>query len=142
MTERVSSKIKSLIAERAGSCCEYCLSPVQFCPDAFSVEHIHPRALGGSAILANLAYSCQGCNNHKYIAINAKDSKTGQIVPLYNPREHRWCEHFRWENDFTIITGSSPIGRATVERLRLNRQEVVNLRCILRMTGIPPFERR
>ena len=50
------------------------------------------------------------------------------MVPLYHPRQHRWPDHFAWNEDTTIVIGLTPTGRATVEALRLNRENVVNLR--------------
>ena len=35
-----------------------------------------------------------------------------ETVPLFNPRTHRWDEHFRWEGYY--LTGLTPIGRATI----------------------------
>ena len=47
--------------------CEYCRSHARFATQAFSVEHVTPRSLGGTTTFDNLALACQGCNNHKYI---------------------------------------------------------------------------
>jgi hypothetical protein len=51
---------------------------------------------------------------------------------------HVWSEHFGWENNSTIVRGKSAIGRATVLRLMLNREPVVNLRRLLRRAGVQP----
>ena len=93
--------------------------------------------------MENLAYSCQACNNHKYTFVEALDPGTGQIVPLYHPRRDRWEEHFAWSADFRFLLGITPTGRATVLRLDLNRQSVLNLRRVLRRDGKhPPIMRR
>src|SRR5438045_861974 len=76
--------------------------------DDFAIDHIHPRADGGSDDLANLAWSCQGCNNRKYTATEAIDPTTGVPVPLYNPREDHWSDHFVWSDDFSQLEGISP----------------------------------
>jgi HNH endonuclease len=128
----ISASLRQQVSRRACGCCEYCLSQVQFSPDPFSVEHTIPRAKGGSNDRDNLALSCQGCNGHKHIATAAIDPINGEMVPLYNPRIHQWAEHFMWDEDFTIVVGRTAIGRATVERLYLNREGVVNLRRMLR----------
>jgi hypothetical protein len=140
MGERASRQLKLLVARRANRRCEYCLSPEAYCPNPFSVDHIIPSSLGGGFDSGNLAYTCSGCNGHKFTATHAIDPQTNGLAPLYHPRQQRWSDHFRWQEDFSIIGGTSPTGRATVERLRLNRVEVVNLRCILRMAGILPLE--
>ena len=58
----ITKKQKEAIFERAGGCCEYCLSLASFSSQPFSIEHIHPQHLGGGSDLDNLALSCQGCN--------------------------------------------------------------------------------
>lgn len=75
MTESryVPAKLRVLVAQRANFVCEYCKSQEDFSADPFSVEHIKPVVLGGKTIAENLAYSCQGCNSHKAIKIEAVD---------------------------------------------------------------------
>lgn len=85
-----------------------------------------------------LALACQGCNNFKYDKTDAPDPATGEMVPLYHPRQSRWGEHFAWSGDFTLIVGLTPTGRATVEALLLNRPGVVNLRRLLYQHGEHP----
>ena len=104
----------------------------------FSIEHIVPRSKGGSNVEENLAFSCQGCNGHKHTATQAIDPINGDRTPLYNPRIHEWHEHFTWDRNFSVILGKTAIGRATVERLRLNRLGVVNLRQVLRQLDRHP----
>lgn len=135
---RLTARLKRTVAERAHNCCEYCLSQARFSPDPFSIEHIHPRVSGGKTELANLAFSCQGCNNRKYKSVDALDPVSGEVVPLYNPRKHLWAVHFAWSEDFSLIIGLTPTGRATVERLRINREGVVNLRRVLRTVDKHP----
>lgn len=81
---RIPREVREFVAERAGFCCEYCLSQEDCCPDSLSVEHIHP------------------------------------VVRLR-------------------IIGLQPIGRATVERLELNRRGVLNLRfALIQIDKHPP----
>jgi hypothetical protein len=97
--------------------------------------------LGGTDELENLALSCQGCNNHKYNHIDGIDPVSGEVVPLFHPRHDRWSDHFVWNEDWTIMLGITAIGRATVERLQLNRQGIVNLRRVLASVAEhPPVE--
>ncbi len=104
----------------------------------FSVEHIGPRSQEGADSPDNLALSCQGCNNHKYTKTRAVDPVTGEEVPLFHPRRHRWQDHFAWNEDFSLILGLTPTGRATVGALRLNRPGLVNLRRVLYTAGEHP----
>ena len=137
----VTAQQKQAVVERAQGCCEYCRSQARFATQSFSVEHIKPRSRGGKTTLDNLALACQGCNNHKYTKTERRDPVSGDIVPLYHPRQQQWHDHFAWNDDFTLIIGLTPTGRATVEALQLNRKGVVNLRRILYAMGEhPPAE--
>lgn len=111
-----------------------------YCPDAPSVEHVIPRSRGGDDEPSNLAMTCQGCNNFKYISTEAIDPESGNSVPLYHPRHEQWIGHFTWSPDQIAIIGTTATGRATVSRLRLNRIELMNLRRILRDAGEHPAQ--
>lgn len=134
----VSASKRRKVAERAGGWCEYCRSPAEFATQSFAVEHIEPRVLGGGTELSNLALACDGCNSHKGSKTAGFDPLTREVVPLFHPRQHKWGEHFCWSADYLLVVGLTPIGRATVEVLRLNRRGVVNLRRILSLAGEHP----
>jgi 5-methylcytosine-specific restriction endonuclease McrA len=127
----MNKKTRQALKERARFLCEYCLSQEYFSPDPFEGDHIIATSQGGEDDLENLAWTCSGCNGHKGGAISAIDPATTQRVPLYNPRKDIWSEHFCWNENFSKIIGISPVGRATVEKLKLNRIGVVNLRVAL-----------
>lgn len=128
---KVSRQLQRLVSERAHFCCEYCISQEAYSPDPFSTEHIVPQVFGGEDTEDNLARACQGCNNFKYIKMTAIDSITLEEVSLFHPRKNIWDEHFKWNQELTNLIGLTPIGRATVAELRLNRENVVNLRKVL-----------
>ena len=45
-----------------------------------------------------------------------------------------------WSDDYAILTGITPKGRATVDKLKLNRDSVINLRLVLSAIGKhPPY---
>jgi len=121
MPDRPDAQTRRLVADRANFRCEYCLSPAGLAPSPFSAEHILPRSLGGKNAEDNLAFSCQGCNGHKYARTKATDPVTGKIVSLFNPRQQNWSQHFSWTEDGTRVEGQSAVGRATVLALQLNR---------------------
>lgn len=134
----VPAKLRRLVIARAQGRCEYCRSPVSHAVSSFSIEHIIPLEKGGATTADNLALSCQGCNNHKHIKIEAIDPLTKQIVPLFHPRLQEWQEHFAWNQDFLLVIGLTPIGRATLAAVQLNRPGVVNLREALYAIGKHP----
>ena len=126
------------IFRRAAGCCEYCRSQERFSPDSFSVEHIIPRVRGGGGDLENLALACQGCNNRKYVEVAGIDPVSGLSASLYHPRLQLWNDHFVWSADGATIVGLTPTGRATIEKLELNRPSLVALRRILFDAGEHP----
>src|SRR5437899_1877696 len=111
---RVTPRLRQEVADRARSCCEYCRSQERFAMQAFAVEHIEPRSRAGATTAENLAYACQGCNNHKYNRTHGVDPVSGTKVPLYHPRRDRWRDHFSWTPDGIIVIGLTPTGRASV----------------------------
>jgi hypothetical protein len=105
----------------------------------FEADHIIPHSRGGPTALENLAFSC-GCNSYKGVRISAHDPQSGRHAALFHPRRQAWARHFAWSADFTLIAGRTAAGRATVDALRLNRPELVNLRRALRVIGEHPPE--
>jgi hypothetical protein len=133
---RPSAPDKETVSLRARGCCEYCKCPAAYSSDSFSIEHIIPRARGGDESLSNLALSCQGCNNRKFTRVESEDPVNGERASLFHPRRDHWADHFAWNADATLMIGLTPTGRATIERLQLNRPGVVNLRRILISAGL------
>ncbi len=135
---KVSASTRNKVEERVRKLCEYCLSPLEFSSDPFSIEHIFPISKGGTDDLENLALSCQGCNGIKSIKTEAFDLVSQKYASFYNPRKDIWSEQFIWNEDFTEIIGLTAKGRVTIKVLQLNRQRVVNLRRILILAGEHP----
>lgn len=134
----ISTTVRLAVTQRAAGCCEYCLSQASYSATPFSIEHIRPVSQGGQSDIDNLALACQGCNNFKYTTVEALDPLTGSRVPLYNPRLHIWADHFQWTSNGCLLLGTSKTGRATIERLKLNREGIVNLRRTLAAVGLHP----
>ena len=126
-TDAMRAEVVGLAAKR----CEYCRSPQDFSTQPFSIDHITPMVKGGDTVIPNLALACQGCNGYKYTKIKAADPVTGKIVALFHPRQHRWGDHFSWDETCCRLIGMTPTGRATIHLLRLNRSEFLNLRRVL-----------
>ena len=123
------------VHERAAYQCEYCQTGQRVIGQAMHVEHIDPH--GGDG-LDNLCLSCPTCNLSKGRATSASDSETGQMVALFNPRQQRWAEHFEWIQNGTIIRGLTPVGRASIIRLRMNARRIVNARRVWVRAGEHP----
>ena len=122
MTPLSWQAIKSLVHRRAAGCCEYCQTCAINIGQAMHVEHIDPD--GGDAP-DNLCLACPDCNLSKARATLALDPLTQQQQPLFHPRTQTWSAHFVWSDSYTHIQGISPVGRATVARLKMNRPRIV-----------------
>jgi hypothetical protein len=114
------------------------MAAASFCPDSFQFDHITAYSLGGNSEESNIAYSCGNCNLYKQNRTHHTDAVTGAVVPIFHPRQHLWTHHFCWSDDELFILGITPVGRATVELLHLNRVGNVNLRSLLRLVGLHP----
>lgn len=126
----ISEFTKQLVRKRAESLCEYCHSPEKISTSRFTIDHLQPRSLGGSDDHDNLALACSRCNQYRYNFIVGRDREAASILPLFNPRQQHWAEHFIWTSDGTKILGTTPIGRATCNRLDLNDERYKGERSI------------
>ena len=116
----ISNEVRQAIRIRAKYLCEYCHSPERLSANRFTVDHIIPQSLGGSDEIENLALACRRCNERRYNFVAGIDPDTEEIVPIFNPRQQKWEEHFVWIDGGISIEGITPIGRATCIRLDLN----------------------
>jgi 5-methylcytosine-specific restriction endonuclease McrA len=116
----IDDATREFVRRRAKYLCEYCHSPERICTTRFTVDHIIPKSLGGSDDLDNLALACRRCNERRYNFVAGFDPQTKAIVPLFNPREQSWSDHFIWSEDGKRIMGMTPVGRSTCKRLDLN----------------------
>jgi HNH endonuclease len=137
-SEYIPVGLKQLVFNRAKGLCEYCRSQARFAIDPLVIDHIQPVSRGGKTIAENLALSCQTCNNYKYTKTEALDPVTNQSVSLFHPREMVWENHFTWNEDVTQAIGITPVGRATIALLQINRDGVVNMRRVLAIMGYHP----
>lgn len=108
------------VERRAKGRCEYCRASQDISAYTFHVEHIVPRARGGADHLSNAALSCWSCNSAKASHVTGVDPETADVRLLFHPRQQQWEEHFALSADQLNIVGRTAVGRATVERLRMN----------------------
>jgi hypothetical protein len=92
------------------------------------IDHIIPKAVGGSDDEENLWLACRLCNSYKGTQTEAKDPITRLTVKLFNPRLQTWQQHFRWINSGILIEGKTDIGRTTAVALQLNNSYAATVR--------------
>jgi hypothetical protein len=97
------------------------------------VDHIRAQKHRGDDSPENLCLACAYCNAAKGPNIAGYDPQSDELVPLYNPRAHKWKNHFSWNGP--ALVGRTPIGRATIEVLGINSPERVDHRRLLRLLG-------
>lgn len=131
-------ELAAVVRERARDRCEYCLMHQSLQGATSHVEHVIPRAKGGSSDIANLALACPGCNLHKADRTAAIDPETGAVTPLFHPRRQPWNEHFHFDGEWT--QGLTAIGRTTVAALDLNHPRRRSIRGAERRLGFFPPE--
>ena len=74
------------VAQHAGNRCGYCLTHEVVSGIPLTLEHIIPKALGGTDVEDNLWLSCRLCNETKGIQIGGVDRASGDVATFFNPR--------------------------------------------------------
>lgn len=123
-----SADLRRQVSEDAGHRCGYCLTDEALSGIPLTLDHLVPVAADGPTTRDNLWLACRPCNEFKAAQTQAVDPQTGETASLFNPRTQDWHAHFTWNTDWTEIIGVTPIGRATVVALQLNRPMVVRAR--------------
>lgn len=137
MTSYVPSKLRRAVGRRARHACEYCLIAESDTVVGCQVDHIVSEKHGGRTEAANLAYARAFCNRYKGSDLASVDSRSGDLVRLFNPRSDRWSDHF--ELDGALINARSDVGAVTVELLRMNSFErLLEREALIAVNRYPP----
>jgi hypothetical protein len=124
----VSDELRARVRAHAGDACVYCRSPQRLVLGLLEIDHIVPRARGGTDDEENLCLACRLCNSYKSTQTHGVDPLTGHLVRLFNPRTQRWSRHFQWSVSGVEVVGRTAAGRATVGALQLNNVLAVMVR--------------
>lgn len=125
---KIPDIVRIRVRTSAENRCGYCQSRQRYVLGLLEIEHIIPKAKGGTDAEDNLWLACRLCNNAKGTQTHARDPITKRIVRLFDPRRQIWSRHFTWSEDGTIIIGKTVCGRATVVALQLNQLIAVTVR--------------
>jgi hypothetical protein len=129
VSQYIPASLRQEVYDRAGGQCEYCLIPQAITLVTPEVDHIIARKHGGETETNNLALSCSLCNKYKGSDLASIDEESGEIAPLFHPRQHHWPDHFRLQDG--RIAPLTATGRVTVNLLQLNQPERVTERELL-----------
>ena len=139
MSAYIPVELQRQVRDRFANGCGYCCTAEALTVTTFEFEHIMPRSAGGETILENLCLSCPSCNRYKAQRQTAADPLTEEIVSLFHPYLQLWTDHFAWSEDGTEIIGRTPIGRATIVALKMNRPQATRVRRMwVKMGEHPP----
>ncbi|MBN1546599.1 MAG: HNH endonuclease [Syntrophaceae bacterium] len=108
--------------------CAYCRTSQANTGQPMTVDHILPVSQGGATTYDNLCFACRQCNEWKGHRTTARDPLTGEMVPLFHPRQHVWTAHFTWDDAGIFLLGVTAIGRATIVALNINAPVLVAVR--------------
>ena len=123
----IGSQTRTQVRERAHNACEYCHPHQDDSPlAALHVEHVIPKAHGGTDELDNLALACIDCNLYKGTNLTGIDPQTNKVTELFHPRRQSWNEHFDLQRVY--IVGKTATGRTTIRVLNMNSEDQVALR--------------
>ena len=137
MSDYVSVELRRQIRAHFFNRCAYCQSSEALTVVTFEVEHIMPISLGGLTQFENLCLACPTCNRHKSNRIFGF-TEDGTESRLFHPQLDRWLDHFDWTVNGTLIVGLSDIGNATINLLRMNRPQLVEVRSLWGIVGKHP----
>ena len=127
---------RNLVKQRARRRCEYCLLAQEYSILPHQIDHVRATKHHGPDTMENTCLACAHCNAAKGPNVAGYDPETGLLTPLFNPRVDDWAAHFRWEAG--ILFGQSPVGRATIDVLRINDPDCVEQRQELIEAGLFP----
>ena len=134
---RIPELLRTFVTHRERDLCEYCQT-AQIIVVSMEIDHIIPEVADGLTIESYLCLTCRACNSFKQDFQTGIDPETGDIVPLFNPRTQIWSDHFKWTINGLNLIGLTPSGRATINRLRINRDGVVASRRLWVQAGWYP----
>lgn len=139
MRVHIPGELRAWVRQRDQERCAYCRSPEELSIAVFEIDHIVPVSQGGDNDPQNLCLCCPRCNRYKSAQQHAVDLQSGEIVLLFHPRQQSWGEHFCWSDDRLRIVGLTASGRATIDALAMNRDQIVRLRNVWRKLNYAPW---
>ncbi|NKQ36891.1 MAG: HNH endonuclease [Chloroflexi bacterium] len=102
---RISPAQRARIAETAGYKCGYCQTQELIIGMPLVIDHIIPKAKGGTSEDGNLWLACYRCNEFKSVQTFLADPETGKKTLLFNPRTQIWSDHFAWDKEGIRVRG-------------------------------------
>ena len=137
MSYYVAGALRRRVRETFFSYCAYCQTDEALTVVTFEIEHIVPLSLGGATEFDNLCLACPACNRFKSNRTHGRNDVEVESR-LFHPQQDAWFDHFDWSVSGTVIVGLSNIGQATINTLRMNRSQLVEVRALWVDAGCHP----
>lgn len=121
----ISAETRATIRAAFGGRCRYCGVSETSVGGELEIDHFHPQASGGSDDIENLVYACTACNRFK--GDYAPLSDAPDSLRLLRPQRDDLGAHIE-ETVHGRFIGLTPRGWFHIQRLHLNRPQLVELR--------------
>jgi hypothetical protein len=126
----VSAATRAAVRAAFGSRCAYCGVSESFVGVELEMDHFHPVAAGGSDEIENLVYACTACNRFKGDYAPAPDAP--ESLRLLRPQQDDSAMHIA-ETSHGRLVGLTPRGWFHIQRLHLNRAQLIEMRHLHRV---------
>ena len=123
-SDRMDASQRERIRQRYGYSCGYCGVHESEVGATLTVDHYQPTVYGGTNDDENLVYCCHRCNEHKGAYWHEVQIP---YIRLLHPLEDNLTLHLREQQDSQLI-GETPEGTFYIQRLRLNRPQLIEHR--------------
>jgi hypothetical protein len=124
----VADEVRAQVRDRFNARCAYCGVHEDAVGATLTVDHHRPLGRAGTDEAENLVYACARCNECKGAYWHEQDAPH---VRLLHPGKDDLTKHMRASDDGRVA-GVTPEGEFFVQRLRLNRPQLVAYRCARR----------
>ena len=128
MSSYIPVSLRNRVREHFQHLCAYCHTAESLAVTTFEIEHIVPQSMGGKDIFENLCLSCPSCNRYKATRQTVVDPGTQKKHPIFHPHQQTWHDHFVWSQSGGVLRGLTPMGRGTIDALKMNRLSLVRVR--------------
>jgi hypothetical protein len=125
----VAAETRAAVRAAFGGRCGYCGVSETFVGGELEVDHFNPQSVGGSSEIENLVYACTACNRFKGDYAPARDAP--ESLWLLHPRRDDMGAHVT-ETGYGRLLGLTPRGWFHIQRLHLNRAQLIEMRYLRR----------
>lgn len=129
MTTPLDASLRARARVRYSGRCAYC--GVELIEGDGAIDLHQPLRHGGAESDENAVYCCQRCNLYKGNYWHEVDPPR---IRLLHPLRDALDAHLH-EREEGVLVGDTPEGRFYIERLRLNRPSLVDLRRVRRLVA-------